>query len=269
MGTLDGKGIVVTGASRGLGEAMALGFAREGARLALAARTVEDLERVATACEEAGGSRPLVVPTDIADEEQVQALVGKATAELGKIDVFVANAGISYGELTDKHYRDITTYDRDVVDGVFKVNVTGTWLCLKAALPAMGEGGSVIVVGSETGRALYPGAGMYAITKSALDALATLASREQAARGIRVNVLSPGGMVDTRLFGPKGMPEFLKQAYPPLPADVIVPAAVWLASEASAGVTGGLISGKDFNARGAEEIKAGIAAAAPPAHHHG
>src|SRR5206468_1289085 len=104
--------------------------------------------------------------------------------------------------------------------------------------------------GSETGRALYPGAGMYAITKAALDAMTTLASREQAQRGIRVNVLSPGGMVDTRLFGPNGMPEFLKQQHPPLPNDVMTPAAVWLASDDSAGTTGAFISGKEFNARG-------------------
>ena len=260
MGTLDGKNIVITGASRGLGEAMALGFSRQGASLALAARTASDLEQVAKACEEAGAARVLAVPTDITDEEQVEQLIGKTVAEFGSIDVFVANAGISYGELTDKHYRDITTYDRDVVDGVFRVNVTGTWLCLKSALPVMGEGGSVIVVGSETGRALYPGAGMYAITKSALDALATLASREQAGRGIRVNVLSPGGMVDTRLFGPTGMPDFLKQMHPPLPADVIVPAALWLASDDSAGTSGALISGKEFNAVGVDEIRAAAAA---------
>jgi len=256
MGTLDGKAIVVTGASRGLGEAMAIGFAREGAKLALGARTVADLERVAGACEAAGGERPLVVPTDITDEAQVQRLVDEAVAAFGRIDCFVANAGISYGELTDKRYRELTTYDRDVVEGVFRVNVTGTWLCAKAALAAMGEGGSLIVVGSETGRALYPGAGIYAITKATLDAMATLTAREQAQRGIRVNVLSPGGMVDTRLFGPTGMPDFLKQQHPPLPADVIVPAAVWLASDDSIGTTGAMISAKEFNARGVEEIRA-------------
>ena len=261
MPVLDGKVVVLTGASRGLGEAMALGFAREGARLVLAARTSADLERVADACESASRARPLIVPTDITDEGQVQRLVERATAEAGSIDVFVANAGISYGELTDKHYRDLTSYDADVVEGVFRVNVTGTWLSAKAALPAMSEGGSLIIIGSETGRALYPGAGIYALTKATLDAMATLLAREQAPRGIRVNVLSPGGMVDTRLFGPNGMPDRLKQQHPPLPADVIVPAAVWLASDDSAGTTGAFISGREFNARGVEEIRAAAAPA--------
>lgn len=259
MPVLEGKIVVVTGASRGLGEAMAQAFAREGASVVLAARTAEDLRRVASACESAGAAKVLAIPTDIAVEEQVRNLLDRTVSAFGSVDVFVANAGISYGELTDKHYRDLTTYDLDVVEGVFRVNVMGTWLCMSAALPVMAEGGSFIAIGSESGRALYPGAGIYAITKSAVDAMSTLAAREQAARGIRVNVLSPGGMVDTRLFGPNGMPEFLKQQHPPLPADVIVPAAVWLASDDSAGTTGAFISGKDFNARGVEEIRAAFA----------
>jgi NAD(P)-dependent dehydrogenase (short-subunit alcohol dehydrogenase family) len=87
-----------------------------------------------------------------------------------------------------------------------------------------------------------------------------LTARESAANGIRVNCLSPGGMVDTQLFGPNKMPEWLKQQHPPLPADVIVPAAVWLASDDSAGVTGALISGKEFNAKPLEETRAALTA---------
>jgi NAD(P)-dependent dehydrogenase (short-subunit alcohol dehydrogenase family) len=112
----------------------------------------------------------------------------------------------------------------------------------------MPAGSSFIAIGSETGRALYPGAGVYALTKTTIDGMVTLASREMAPAGVRVNVLSPGGMVDTQLFGPDGMPEWLKQQHPPLPAEVIVPAANWLASEASVPVTGSQVSGKAFNA---------------------
>ncbi len=254
MGDLDGKVVVVTGASRGLGEAMALGYAREGAALVLASRTVSDLERVAGACKEAGASSVAVVSTDVVDESQVQRLVDETIGAHGRIDVFVANAGTSYANLTDKRYRELVTYDLDVARQLFEVNVLGTWLCMKAAIPVMKEGSSFIVIGSETGRALYPGAGMYAITKSAVDAMTTLVSRESAQNGVRVNVLSPGGMVDTQLFGPDKMPEWLKQQHPPLPADVIVPAALWLASHESEGVTGALISGKEFNA-GPDELK--------------
>lgn len=270
MGVLDGKICVVTGASRGLGEAMAIGFAREGAHVVLAARTVPDLERVQKECLAAGAASATIAETDIADESLVRRLVEGAVEHDGRIDVFVANAGISYAGLTDKRYREIWTYDIDVVSEILRVNVVGTWLCMKAALEAMGEGGNLIVIGSETGRALYPGAGFYAVTKATLDALVTLASREAAPRGIRVNCLSPGGMVDTKLFGPAGMPDFLKQRYPPLPSEVIVPAALWLATEASAGVTGAFVSGKEFNERGPDALRAEheAAAAAGARPHH-
>jgi len=255
MGGLEGKTVVITGASRGLGEAMAIGLAAQGAGVVLAARNVDDLERVAKACSDAGAQHATVVQTDITDEPQVQRLVEGVLEHDGRIDVFVANAGTSYGMLTDKKFRELHSYDADITRQLFEVNVIGTWLCMKHALPKMQAGSSFIVIGSETGRALYPGAGMYAITKATDDALATLAAREMAEAGVRVNVLSPGGMVDTQLFGPTGMPEWLKQAHPPLPADVIVPAALWLASDEADGVTGAIISGKQFNETGPEGVR--------------
>src|SRR5918992_3900378 len=115
MGKLAGKVIVVTGASRGLGEAMAIGYAKEGANLVLGARTVEDLERVAKECREAGAASVTVVPTDITDEKQATELVENAKAEHGRIDVFVANAGTSYANLTDKRYGELVTYDLPIV----------------------------------------------------------------------------------------------------------------------------------------------------------
>lgn len=261
MGTLEGKIAVVTGASRGLGEAMAVGFAREGAKVVLAARSVDDLERVQKACLSAGAAGATVVQTDISVEEQVQRLVDGVLEHDERIDVFVANAATSYGMLTDKRYRELHTYDLAIAEQLFDVNVLGMFLCLKHALPKMQQGSSFIAIGSETGRALYPGAGMYAITKAAVDAMATLSAREMAEAGVRVNVLSPGGMVDTQLFGPDGMPEWLKQAHPPLPADVIVPAAVWLAADGSADVTGAFVSGKQFNETGPEGVQASPAGA--------
>ncbi|HEX9713901.1 MAG TPA: SDR family oxidoreductase [Actinomycetota bacterium] len=261
MGALEGKVIVVTGASRGLGEAMATGYAGEGATLVLAARTVDDLERVQKACLAAGAAGATVVQTDITDESQVEQLVDGVITQAGRIDVFVANAATSYGMLTDKKYRELHTYDADIVEQLLRVNVVGTWLCMKHALPKMQPGSSFIAIGSETGRALYPGAGFYAITKATTDALATLASREMGQAGVRVNVLSPGGMVDTQLFGPTGMPEWLKEQHPPLPAEVIVPAAVWLADADSADVSGALVSGKAFNETGPEGVRASLPAA--------
>jgi 3-oxoacyl-[acyl-carrier protein] reductase len=119
----------------------------------------------------------------------------------------------------------------------------------------MTEGSSCIVIGSETGRALRPGSGWYAISKGTTEALATMASREVSDLGIRVNVLSPGGMVDTQLFGPTGMPEMLKQHAPPLPAEIIAAPAIWLAAEDSIGVTGAFLSGRAWSAKTPAEWK--------------
>lgn len=273
MGSLDGKVVVVTGASRGLGEAMAIGYAAEGAHVVLASRSNDDLERVQKACLDAGAQGATTVQTDVTNEDDVKRLVDGVVEQHGRIDVFVGNAGTSYNMLTDKRFTDLTTYDRDIFEKVLEVNVTGLWLCMKHALPVMAEGSSFIVIGSETGRALRPGSGVYAISKATVDALGTMAAREQAERKVRVNVLSPGGMVDTQLFGPNGMPDFLKQMHPPLPADVIVPAAVWLASPESEAVTGAIVSGREFNADPdalkARLLEAATAAAAAPARGRG
>lgn len=256
MGSLESKVIVVTGASRGLGEAIAVGYAKEGASLVLAARTETDLERVAAECKEAGAASTTTVTTDITSERDVAALIERTTADHGRVDVFVANAGTSYSMLTNRRYAELATYDLEIAKQIFDVNLFGTWLCMKAAFPVMTEGSSFIVIGSETGRALRAGSGFYALSKAAEEALATMASRENKEKGIRVNVLSPGGMVDTQLFGPSGMPEFLKDMHPPLAADIIVEPAVFLASDASVDVTGAFMSGRDVQARGMAAVAA-------------
>lgn len=263
MGSLDGERIVVTGASRGLGEAMAIGYAREGARLVLAARSRDDLDRVRALCAAAGAEVHVQI-ADVADEDQVAALVAFAVAQLGGIDVFVANAGTSYPGLTDKRYTTLDTYDTDIVDRVMRVNAIGMWLCMKHALPVLpDQHGSFIAIGSETGRIARAGSGIYAVSKACVDVLVAIAAGEAAERGVRVNCLTPGGMVDTHLFGPDKMPEFLKH----LPmgyseTDVIVPAAIWLAGDGSRGVTGAQLAGRDFNAAGPEQILAQLTASA-------
>lgn len=260
MADLKDKIVVITGASRGLGEAMAVGFAEQGANVVLAARSVDDLERVQKACAAAGAASVTVVATDVTDDDQVKRLVDGVIEHDGRIDVFVANAGISYFLLTDERFAEIPTYDIDIARQIFDVNVFGLWRCMKYALPVMAAGSSFIAIGSETGRVLRPGSGAYALSKTTVDGLVAMAAKEQAERGVRVNCLSPGGMVDTQLFGADGMPDRLKQMFTPLPADIIVPAALHLAT---ADVTGMFVSGKEFNARGAEALIPAVASAAP------
>lgn len=248
MTSMAGKTVVITGASRGLGEAMAVGFAGLGADLVLASRDEQDLAAVAAQCADAGAGSVDVVPTDVGDAESVQALVDVTIEAHGAIDVFIANAGTSYPSLTDKRFTTLDTYDVDIAETIFRVNTLGMWHCMRSALPRMERGSNFIAIGSETGRIARAGSGLYAVSKATVDVLVTIAAGEMAEAGVRVNCLTPGGMVNTNLFGPDKMPEFLKN----LPMgysepDVIVPAALWLASDEAAEVTGIEISGQRFN----------------------
>lgn len=255
MAVLDGKVAVVTGASRGLGEAIAVGYAAAGARVVLGARTVSDLERVAARCREAGAPGVLAVRTDVTREPDVQALAEAAVTEYGSLDVFVADAGVSPMSLTSKRFGDLASYDLDVVQSMFAVNAIGVWLCMKAAFPRMTAGGSFVAIGSGA-----PGSartGMLAVTKNSVDVLVTIGAGDMAEKQVRVNCLGPGGMVDTHLFGPDKMSDHLKS----LPMgwsepEMIVPAAVWLASDDSADVTGAQLTAKEFNAIGAAGVRA-------------
>ena len=122
----------------------------------------------------------------------------------------------------------------------------------------MGEGGSFIAVGSELGRIAGAGSGLYAVSKAGVDLLVRIAAAESAERGIRVNCLSPGGMADTHLFGPNKMPEYIKAHAPWSEPEVIVPAALWLASDDSAGTTGKIVVGREFNETPLEQLRAGL-----------
>lgn len=257
MGTLDNKIAVVTGASRGLGEELAVAFAGEGAHVVLAARTVDDLERVASRCGTA-----TVRPTDITAEDDVRRLVSDTVAEQGRIDVFVANAGASYLNMTEKRYTALHTYDLEIVEELFRLNSVGTWLCLRHALPAMQDGSSFIAIGSSTGRAASAGSGIYAVSKATIDVMVRIASKEMSEAGVRVNCLGPGGMVDTHLFGPNKMNEHMKQLPFIRPIDVMNDAAVWLASDDSGAVTGQIFEATDFNAD-PDGFKAGLRATTP------
>ncbi len=254
MNKLAGRVAVVTGASRGLGEAMATGFAREGASVVLAARTVADLDRVAARCRGAGAARVEVIPTDVTDEEQLRALVGVTIERLGRLDVFVANAGIAVPGISEKRVTTLETYELSVVERLIAVNTVGMWLSMKAALPVMSRNGSFIAIGSELGRMAGAGAGVYAVTKASVDLLVRIAAAESSERGVRVNCLAPGGMVDTHLFGQNMMPDYIKAHAPWSEATVIIPAAIWLASHDSDGITGKRLAGTEFNSTPVEDL---------------
>jgi len=198
---LAGQVALVSGAGRGIGRAVAETFAREGAAVALAARSTRQLGSVVAAVEAAGG-RALAVATDVRQEPAVAALVARTRAELGRVDVLVAAAGVAgFAPVVESRPADW--------DEMMAVNLRGAYLCCRAVLPTMvAQGrGTLILIGSMvTGRTL-PGSAAYTASKYGLLGLGRVLTEELRGTGVRVGVLSAGA-VDTPLWdGNPGAPD--------------------------------------------------------------
>jgi clavulanate-9-aldehyde reducatase len=185
---LSGKVVAITGASSGIGEATALACAGAGAAVALAARRTERIEALAERIEKEGG-RALAVTADVGEEEQAQAFVGRAAAELGRLDALVNNAGVMLlgpvaGAPTEEWRRMI------------HANVFGVLSCTHAAIPLMSEQGSghIVNVSSVAGRFARAGSGVYNLTKFGVGAFSEALRQEIAPLGLRVTVIEPGAV---------------------------------------------------------------------------
>lgn len=180
---LAGKVALVTGASRGIGRAIAEGLAAEGARLVVAARGVEALDEARRALE-ATGAEVLAVPTDVGDDASVKALVAAACERFGTIDILISNASAL-----------AVTGDRASWDASLNVDVLGAVRLVEAVLPLMrvAQGGSILLVSSVSGieAAPMPDFG-YTAAKAALNAFAKKLSVVEGKHGIRANALLPG-----------------------------------------------------------------------------
>lgn len=185
---------VVTGAGGGIGRSIAQAFAAEGDTVVLAARRMEKLEETASLVLEAGG-RPLVVPTDVTQPGSVAELAGRVMDEVGPADVVVNNSGV--GGPT----APLWEVDPDEWEATFSVNVHGVFLVSRAFLPAMIEAGSgsVIVIGSISGKRPLTGRSAYTTTKMALVGLTRTLALEAGPHGIRVNLVSPGFVEGPRI----------------------------------------------------------------------
>jgi len=235
---LTGQVALITGASRGIGRAIALALAEAGADVALAARSVEALAAVASEAEKVG-RRALVLPTDVTDVAQIQAMVDRTVADLGRIDILVNAAGVASRkptvELTEADY-----------DRVYNANIKSvTFACAAAGKYFLAQGsGKVINIGSLTTQLGLPGRALYGSTKGAVGQLTRSLAVEWGARGIRVNAIAPG-WIDTDLSrAVLQLPDFRAAvvARTPLgrvgdPED-LGGAAVFLASSASDFITG-------------------------------
>ncbi len=181
------KVVLVTGGSRGLGRAMALGFAREGANVVVASRKLASCEEVVALIEAEGGTA-LAQSAHMGDTAALDALIDASYARFGRVDVLVNNAGtnVAFGPLAD-----ITA---NAFDKMVDVNLKGPWYLASRLAPRMGGhgGGCVINVISVAALSTPAYSGIYAATKAALQALTEVMAQEWAAWNIRVNALAPG-----------------------------------------------------------------------------
>jgi NAD(P)-dependent dehydrogenase (short-subunit alcohol dehydrogenase family) len=191
----DGKVVIITGASSGIGEALALRLASEGAWLALAARRAERLQAVASKCAERGG-RALALPTDVADEAACRELVERTVAEYGQIDMLVNNAGITVGSRFAE-LPDLTLFRR-----VIEVNFLGIVHCTYYALPFLKQvAGRIVNLASMSAVLPIPYNTAYVASKHAIAGLTKAAAREVADCGITCNAVCPASRRSTASVG--------------------------------------------------------------------
>lgn len=199
------KTLVITGASSGIGEALALAYAGRGDNVVLAARSKEALEGVAAACEREGlPGKALVVPTDVTVPEQCKALVDRAVDRFGGIDVLVNNAGISMWARLE-NVTDLGLFDR-----IMRVNYLGSVYCTYHALPHVKKSkGLLVAISSLTGKTGVPTRTGYAASKHAMQGFFDSLRIELLGTGVDVLVASPGFVrtpIRERVLGGDGKP---------------------------------------------------------------
>jgi NAD(P)-dependent dehydrogenase (short-subunit alcohol dehydrogenase family) len=232
---LEDKVTLITGASQGLGKALALAFAREGAKVVVNARSEESIRPVAEEIENTG-AEVLAVAADVSKSADVERLVNETVERFGRIDVLVNNAGLLGPRVR------IVEYPEDEWRRVIDANLTGPFLVSKAAIPHVPEGGSIINVVSGVsveGRAEW---GAYSVSKFGVEGLTQILAAELEEHSVRVNAVDPGGM----------RTEMRAAAYPEEdPTTRITPEEntavfLYLASDESRDVTGERFKAQEF-----------------------
>lgn len=245
---LSGKVAIVTGSSRGIGKAIAIGLAKEGAKVVVAARAETDSEKLPgtiykTADEiKALGGLALPIKCDVTDERSVNDMVQKALDEFGHVDILVNNAGVAF-------YYPVIETPLKRWELVLRVGLTGAFLCSKAALPKMIEqkSGSIINISSLAAdqRVLseVPTGVAYAVAKAGLDRFTWGLAEEVGQYNIAANAVKPAGVVDTegmRLWQPDADKS---RWHTP---DRMVKVAIFLAGQDAKGVTGVVATDEEF-----------------------
>jgi 3-oxoacyl-[acyl-carrier protein] reductase len=242
-GRLAGKVALITGAGRGFGRAIAETFAREGARVAANYLGSRAGAEAVVAEAERFGAEAVALRGDVAREDDVRALVAATLTRFGRLDVLVNNAGIMVRA-------PLLAVPADECRRMFDVNVTGTMLCSRHALPAMIEqkGGRIINLSSQLAQRPVGGSGFaaYAATKGAIESLTRVLAAEVGAHGITVNAIAPGG-IDTDMSRDVMTPEYRARRLAELPlrrfgsVDDVAYCALVLASDEAGYLTGQIL----------------------------
>ncbi|GAB4274407.1 MAG: 3-oxoacyl-[acyl-carrier-protein] reductase [Coriobacteriia bacterium] len=241
MTRLEGRRALVTGASRGIGAAVAVRLAQEGADVALNyARSADAAEAVASAIRQTG-RQAVTVQGDVGDEEQAARVVQEAAEALGGLDVLVNNAGVTRDGL-------LVRMTADDFDAVIRTNLRGVFLTTQAAAKLMmkSRSGSIVNVTSVVGLVGNAGQANYASAKAGVIGLTKTVARELASRGIRCNAVAPG-FIETDMTA--GLPERIREAALAQialgrfgSADEVASAVAFLASDEAAYITGQVLT---------------------------
>ena len=199
MGRLDKQIALITGASKGIGKAIATGLAMEGAHVILVARSVEQLSSLKASLTSSGLKASIHV-ADISRQAQAEAMIGSAINDFGRLDILVNNAGIGF-------FKPLTEMPLEEFDAMWSVNVRAIFVAAKAALPYMikARSGSIVNIGSLAGKNSFKGGAGYSATKWALRGLASSLMLEVREHNIRVVTIFPGSVdTDFSMAGKRG-----------------------------------------------------------------
>jgi NAD(P)-dependent dehydrogenase (short-subunit alcohol dehydrogenase family) len=239
---LAGKVAIITGGDCGIGRAVALAYAREGADVAIIYCSHDaDATRTRTGVEDAG-RRALLIKGDISDEGFCRSAVKQVMDELGRLDILVSNAAVQ--ERTD----DVQTLSREQLERTFGVNVFGYFFMVQACLPFMNAGSVIIATGSEAGIFGSVQLPDYSATKGAVHAITRSLAQQLLPRGIRVNAVAPGPVWCERNAAQPGLApqargelgSFVAKGRAAQPEEV-APAYVFFASNADSGIISGQV----------------------------
>ena len=240
---LTGRVAVVTGAGRGIGEGIADVLSEAGASVVCAARRADEVERVASTLRARGG-QALAVPTDVTNDDAVEALAARAVDTFGRLDIWVNNAGGSPVQAR------LTKLDRPEWDATLRLNLTAVWVCTRVAAAHMTEGGSIVNISSRVATSPLAGSGHYGAAKAAVNHLTQTFAKELGPK-IRVNCIMPGAvpteiMMTALKLTDEALPGLERQLRLPMrrlgtPHD-LGNAVLYFASDASSWVTGQILA---------------------------